>query len=274
MSYSLDSGAIEKVQTLVLSQFLEEKLSSVDCPAAVIPAGASIESLERLSLDRFRFRGKMQTASIEDFARYSTGYAEEGTRCFINADEMRAVSVFNLGTLVNPGHADNTALLALKKTAPYSSLLSINGERHTQKELAEWLEDWAENLLGFDAEGAVLDAKRSAAAIRKISIESIQKADFEDQDFSGKRSLMESVEARTQDIMPVAFEFKCVPFEGLNERPFKLRLSIIGGDRPTLVLRIVQLEAHQEDMAVEFRDLLVEKFKDSQVETFIGAFTA
>ncbi|WP_244581861.1 DUF2303 family protein, partial [Escherichia coli] len=77
-----------------------------------------------------------------------------------------------------------------------------------------------------------------------------------------------------KDIMPVAFEFKCVPFEGLKERPFKLRLSIITGDRPVLVLRIIQLEAVQEDMANEFRDLLVEKFKDSNVETFIGTFTA
>ncbi|MEQ4630817.1 DUF2303 family protein, partial [Escherichia coli] len=77
-----------------------------------------------------------------------------------------------------------------------------------------------------------------------------------------------------QDIMPVAFEFKCVPFEGLKERPFKLRLSIITGDRPVLVLRIIQLEAVQEEMANEFRNLLVEKFKDSKVETFIGTFTA
>ncbi|MGO0220836.1 DUF2303 family protein [Escherichia coli] len=84
----------------------------------------------------------------------------------------------------------------------------------------------------------------------------------------------ETVEAKTKDIMPVAFEFKCVPFEGLKERPFKLRLSIITGDRPVLVLRIIQLEAVQEEMANEFRDLLVEKFKDSKVETFIGTFTA
>ncbi|MCV1684551.1 DUF2303 family protein, partial [Escherichia coli] len=101
--------------------------------------------------------------------------------------------------------------------------------------------------------------------VRKITIEANQTADFEDNDFSGKRSLMESVEAKTKDIMPVAFEFKCVPFEGLKERPFKLRLSIITGDRPVLVLRIIQLEAVQEEMANEFRDLLVEKFKDSKV---------
>ncbi len=60
----------------------------------------------------------------------------------------------------------------------------------------------------------------------------------------------------------------------LGCRQYVLRLSIITGDRPVLVLRIIQLEAVQEDMANEFRDLLVEKFKDSKVETFIGTFTA
>ncbi|STM02398.1 CPS-53 (KpLE1) prophage protein [Escherichia coli] len=177
-------------------------------------------------------------------------------------------------TIDEPGHADNTATLKLKKTAPFSALLSVNGERNSQKSLAEWIEDWADYLVGFDANGDTIQATKAAAAVRKITIEANQTADFEDNDFSGKRSLMESVEAKTKDIMPVAFEFKCVPFEGLKERPFKLRLSIITGDRPVLVLRIIQLEAMQEEMANEFRDLLVEKFKDSKVETFIGTFTA
>ncbi len=180
----------------------------------------------------------------------------------------------NLGTIDEPGHADNTATLKLKKTAPFSALLSVNSERNSQKSLAEWIEDWADYLVGFDANGDAIQATKSAAAVRKITIEANQTADFEDNDFSGKRSLMESVEAKTKDIMPVAFEFKCVPFEGLKERSFKLRLSIITGDRPVLVLRIIQLEAVQEEMANEFRDLLVEKFKDSKVETFIGTFTA
>ena len=181
---------------------------------------------------------------------------------------------FMLCVIDEPGHADNTATLKLKKTAPFSALLSVNGERNSQKSLAEWIEDWADYLVGFDANGDAIQATKAAAAVRKITIEANQTADFEDNDFSGKRSLMESVEAKTKDIMPVAFEFKCVPFEGLKERPFKLRLSIITGDRPVLVLRIIQLEAVQEEMANEFRDLLVEKFKDSKVETFIGTFTA
>ena len=249
MSQNLDATAINQIHALISAQGVNEIISKIGADAVALPENFRIHDLEKFNLNRFRFRGALSTASIDDFTRYSKDLDE-------------------------PGHADNTATLKLKKTAPFSALLSVNGERNSQKSLAEWIEDWADYLVGFDANGDAIQATKAAAAIRKITIEANQTADFEDNDFSGKRSLMESVEAKTKDIMPVAFEFKCVPFEGLKERPFKLRLSIITGDRPVLVLRIIQLEAVQEDMANEFRDLLVEKFKDSKVETFIGTFTA
>lgn len=274
MSQQVDSTAISQIRDLVFSQLVEEKLAGADCPAVALPNDVNVKNLESLYENRFRFRGKMETQSIDDFVRYSLDYAVKGTRCFINADKMAAVSVFNLGTLDNPGHADNTGVLALKRTAPFSALLSIDGSRNNQKQLAEWLEDWTDYVTGFDADGQVIEAKRAAAAVRKITIDAIRSAEFEDQDFSGKRSVMESVEAKSKDIMPVAFEFKCIPYEGLGEYRIKLRMSILASDNPVLVLRITQLESYEEEMAAEFRDLLVEKFKGSSVETFIGTFSA
>ena len=85
---------------------------------------------------------------------------------------------------------------------------------------------------------------------------------------------MQSVEAKSKEIMPVAFEFKCVPYEGLSERRFSLRNSILTGDTPLFVLRIVQLEAVEEEIANEFRDLLTEQFTGKSIETFIGNFKA
>ncbi|TKI02303.1 YfdQ family protein [Martelella alba] len=275
MAQAVDSSAISQIRNLVIGQQVNEKLADKQfSPVVAVPEGMALKNLESFLSGRTRFRGQMQTNSIEDFARYSVDYAAEGARCFINADAMTAVSIFNLGTIAAPGHADNTASLSLKSTAPFSSVLNINGERNSQKELAEWIEDWSEYIIGFASNGDVIDAKKSAAALRKITIEANQKADYEDNDFSGKRSLMESVEAKTQEIMPVAFEFKCVTYEGLSERAIKLRLSIINGDRPILVLRIVQLEDVQEKIATEFRDLLIEKFSGGTVETFIGKFSA
>jgi uncharacterized protein YfdQ (DUF2303 family) len=188
---------------------------------------------------------------------------------------MTARTIFNLGTIEHPGHADNSALIVLKKTSPFSAVLSVNGRKQGQKELAEWLEDWRDYLLAFDADGNVLDIKQAIGAVRRITIESSRSSDHEDSDFSARRSVMENVEAKSKDIMPAAFEFKCTPYDELQERAIKLRYSILTSqDTPTLVLRIVQLENLQELMAQEFRDILSAKFEETQIETFIGNFSA
>ncbi|CNL31368.1 YfdQ family protein [Yersinia enterocolitica] len=275
MSQQLDSSAITEVRDMVLTSIIEKQLNRMACDTIALPAGVAVKSLEQFQLERYRFRGAMETSNIDEFVKYSSGYAGDGVRCFIDADEMRAQTIFNIGTLLNPGHADNTASLSLKKTAPFRELLNIDGRKQSQKELAEWLEDYREFLLAFDADGVVLDIKKAVGAVRRITIEQTSSADHEDQDFSAKRSVMESVEAKSKDVMPAAFEFKCIPYEGLGERRFKLRYSILtGGNVPVLVLRIVQLEAEEEKIAVEFLELLTNKFKGVEVETFIGKFKA
>lgn len=153
MSQYLDATAINQIHALISAQGVNEIISKIGADAVALPENFRIHDLEKFNLNRFRFRGSLSTASIDDFTRYSKDLADEGTRCFIDADNMRAVSVLNLGTIDEPGHADNTATLKLKKTAPFSALLSVNGERNSQKSLAEWIEDWADYLVGFDANG-------------------------------------------------------------------------------------------------------------------------
>ncbi|MHA7847152.1 YfdQ family protein [Serratia sp. D1N4] len=271
----LDGSAIAQIQALTLSASYLDAVKSTDCPVSVLPDDVSVASLEGFHKTRFRFRGRMRTTSIGDFVRYSAGYADdadEPARCFIDAEKMSARSVFNIGTLAAPGHADNVADINLKKTAPFRALLDINGKRLNQKQIAEWLEDWSDFLTAFDADGQTMPIAQAASAVRRVSIKQMQEADHEDGDFSGKKSLMQSVEATSKEIMPVAFEFKCVPYEGLGERPFSLRNGLLKSDEPCFVLRIVQLEAKEEEIAIEFRDLLIGKFDGESVETFIGSF--
>ncbi|QYG86548.1 YfdQ family protein [Citrobacter koseri] len=272
----LDGNAIQEVQKLAIAGLSIGNIDATECPTALIPENAQIESLECFNSQRFRFRGAMTTTNIDDFARYSKGYASasEPTRCFIDADNMTARSVFNIGTLDNPGHADNVASITLKKTAPFRALLQIDGQRLKQKQIAEWLEDWSDYLLAFDADGKTMEISQAAQAVRRITIQQATQQDHETGDFAGKKSLMQSVEASSKDVMPVAFEFKCVPYEGLGERRFSLRNSLLTSDEPCFVLRIVQLEAQEEAIANEFRDLLISKFDGESVETFIGNFKA
>lgn len=272
----LDSGTFQQVKDLVLSGYHLNDIHGLACPTALLPQNTSVESLERFALERFRFRGAMDTTSIDDFVRYSVAYAreEEKARCFIDADNMLARSIFNIGTLDNPGHADNVASIKLKKTAPFRALLAINGDHLNQKQIAEWLEDWSDYLLAFDAGGNTMTIAQAAQAVRRVTIQQATQADHEDSDFSGKKSLMQSIEASSKEVMPVAFEFKCVPYEGLGERRFSLRNSLLKSSDPVFVLRVVQLEAQEEAIANEFRDLLVGKFDGKPVETFIGNFKA
>lgn len=77
MSQVLDASAIKEVRDMAFSTLLEERLSSADCPAVALPESVRIHSLENLQDRRFRFRGKMETASILDFSRYCKDYAGE-----------------------------------------------------------------------------------------------------------------------------------------------------------------------------------------------------
>ncbi|EML7933169.1 YfdQ family protein [Providencia rettgeri] len=272
----LNGDAISQITELAISGVRLGAVENMPCPAVAVPNGLEIVNLERYQNGRYRFRGSLKTTSINDFVKYSVGYSEAlGVRCFIDAEDMTARTIFNLGTIEHPGHADNSALIVLKKTSPFSAVLSVNGRKQGQKELAEWLEDWRDYLLAFDADGNVLDIKQAIGAVRRITIESSRSSDHEDSDFSARRSVMENVEAKSKDIMPAAFEFKCTPYDELQERAIKLRYSILTSqDTPTLVLRIVQLENLQELMAQEFRDILSAKFEETQIETFIGNFSA
>ena len=272
----LDGNAISQIQNMAVASLSLEAIEKSLCPAIVLPNEFKVSSLENLQEGRFRFRGEMKTTSISDFVKYSIKNAiDEGVSCFIDADEMSAKTIFNIGTIGEPGHADNTALVKLKQTAPFSALLKIDGVKYRQKELAEWLEDWRDYLIAFDAEGNVLDIKQAISAVRRITIESTRSAEHEDHDFSAKRSVLENVEARSKDVMPTAFQFTCTPYDELKERSIKLRYSVLtGGDVPVLVLRIVQLENLEEQIAQEFRSLLCDEFDKSEIETFIGKFSA
>ena len=97
MSQNLDATAINQIHALISAQGVNEIISKIGADAVALPENFRIHDLEKFNLNRFRFRGALSTANIDDFTRYSKDLADEGTRCFIDADNMRAVSVLNLG---------------------------------------------------------------------------------------------------------------------------------------------------------------------------------
>ena len=102
MSQNLDATAINQIHALISAQGVNEIISKIGADAVALPENFRIHDLEKFNLNRFRFRGALSTASIDDFTRYSKDLADEGTRCFIDADNMRAVSVLTASHSMRP----------------------------------------------------------------------------------------------------------------------------------------------------------------------------
>lgn len=251
--------------------FIEALESGQEITAAACAVGAAIEDsnglvalpdsmkvhdLEHAMPYRRHARGSMSTPFVDPFARYTTTHAEDGACVFINATDMQATAVLNLGTPDVPGHADNLAKLTPIKTAAYQALLAITRGPITQLQAAEFFEDWAGEL-EFYTDDAQVTPKQAVAAVRRITIEALAKVESEEQSLSATRSAFESVTASSKEPIPTTVYFKCKPYADLNERVFVLRLAILTGEKaPRITLRIQKLEEHTEEMATELCEMV------------------
>ncbi|SDS02256.1 Uncharacterized conserved protein YfdQ, DUF2303 family [Halopseudomonas litoralis] len=230
-------------------------------PAILLPEHYAVQNMERLHEYRARFRSCMKTNSLPDFCNYverrtcgdQTAATEAG---FIDADSMSCEVIFNLGDEAAPGHADDTATIKLKPTAAYAAMRAIAGSRVTQTQLAEWMEDWATNLKVTGTNGEDIPVGVAVQKIRTITIKATAERTSTEGSFSAGRSAMDQIEAAHAEQQPNDLLFTIKPYEGLEERTFTLRLSVITGDKPVLVARWVQQEAQEEEIAQEFKAVL------------------
>lgn len=248
-----------------------------DTAARLVHKDYMIESLEHLKDHRRRFRGHLDTHSIADFSKYVKAHtSKQATAGFVDQDNMACTVIFNLGNAALPGHGDHTATLKLKPTAAFIGLLDALGRMHNQRSLAEWLEDWVQHLTAY-SDGSASETLGMAAAItgiRRMTIKATTQRDSSVGDFSATRSAMDEIEAKSQDVLPTAFDFITVPYEGLQPTTIRLRLSVITGrdEEPMLRLRWVGEEAQREDIARKFKGVIEQELGE-EVPLTIGTFT-
>lgn len=267
---SLTKEAIQLITNTALEA--TGKTLATNTPTVVLPDSAQVVDLERYQVGRSRFRGTYATHSLADFSAYVVERAADGARGFINQDEMSCVLLFNLGSVTEPGHADDRAILKLKATAGYTAAQAIGGRGMTQKDLSDWIEDWHQYLTPVDEAGNAIPVAKAIAAVRTITIKASSESETTVGDTSARRSAMDQIEALSKETLPVALQFRTVPFEGLTEQQITLRLSVItSGAQPVLKLRWVGEEVQREDIAQEFKTVLQRNIGDAAVLS-LGAF--
>lgn len=255
---------------------LTDGVNRTDNTICVIPDNHTIHSLEKHMSGRFRFRGTMDTKSTSDFAEYvKANSTKDESACFIDQKSMSASAVLNIGTVNKPGHADHIAKITLDKTAAYRAMLEITDQKLKQKTLAEFIEEYSDNITAIDQEGQVMTPAAAAAAVRRITIKAARDVESDSQQFAETRSALEKIEAKSQGAMPAFLTFKCIPYHGIPDRNFIMRLSILtSNDEPLLVLKTLKLEEHEEQMAEEFKELITLNLSGSGVDIYLGKFNS
>lgn len=242
-------------------------------PALLVPDSYSLKNIEHLQEFRSRFRGQLRTESIADFCKYVKEHRAETftTSGFVDAERMACNVIFNLGHIEEPGHGDDEALLQLKPTAAFKAMKQIAGEHLGQTKLAEWMEDWHGNLVVIDANGEKMEVADAVQKIRTITITAKAERTSSESNFGTSRSAMDSIEAKHAEKQPAELHFTTVPYEGLAARTFILRISIRTGEKPTLMPRWAMQEQNEEDMAQEFKQVLLNELSEV-ADLTVGTF--
>lgn len=236
-----------------------------------LPEGMHLHDIEKHMPLRAAFRGILTTHLPVEFSRYVT---ENGGTVFVDGEAMSAAAIFDLGTTAAPGHCRHQARLFLRKTSAYAALLALSEARQalSQRDLSDWLEDWRDNLQALSKTGEPMHIMEAIKAIRTVTIESVTKLNSTVHETGSSRSAFEEVEAKSEVGLPHGFEFTCVPFEGLPVRTFAVRLNVLtSGQVPSFKPRIAQLEAQQEAIAEDFKQLVSGHIGD-KATVIVGTF--
>lgn len=255
---------------------LTSAVDEADCMLA-LPDNFQLHDLEKSMAYRKRARGTMTTSSLDHFCDYVKVRRRLGACVFIDQQKIQATAVLNLGTWEAPGHADDLAIYAPMQTAAYKALLAIaGGMPRSQREVAEFLEDWGPDFITARHGDDVMPHSQAVAAIRKVTIESLSKSENTQEQLSASRSAFDQVKATSADgKLPTTFVFSCEPYAGFISRSFTLRLAILTSDKaPTLTLRIVKAEQHAEAMAKELTDDMDAVLDVEAAHVLIGGYVA
>jgi len=271
--------AIQQLQLAEAISAANKALGNVNGLGAIaLPSDIKIHDLEPYMEQRRRMRGLMVAPTLVDFATYVEMYADVSddstTPVFVDHERMAAEAVLNMGNPGAPQHADHRARYEPQTMAAFDAMRAVCDTPLTQQRLAEFLEDWSPYITAYDDDAMWISPAAAVAAVRKITIENLNKLESTAQRLSIERSEFEKV-AVVGDVLPARFDFKCIPYTDLSERNFSLRLSVVTGDKaPKLMLRIAAWERHQQEMAAEVVHLVRTALGSKQnVMVMVGTYS-
>lgn len=247
------------------------QLPDTHAPTVALPGDTKIVSLEKYLQNPLRMRAAYTTPDVESFIQYLKGNTVTATGVFFDLEDMEAVAVIDLGDHTDPGWGDHRATYAAKFSPEYAAIRALASRPVPQRELIEFIEEWADQLTILGTSDAEMDIKKGLQAVRKVDIKRARESSHEDTDMSASLSEFERIEATSgAGDLPRKLVFRCSVVDDSMDRDIVLPLHLITtSDRPHFGARIWRKDAILRETAYE----LLERIRDgSGVDrVFVGS---
>lgn len=226
----------------------------------IVPSNYKVLELDDFNKRPSRFREKFVTDHFESFASYWHDHAYDESRIYVNKSTMSAKVCFDPGAPGSPSHRSHWAALGLTKTPMLNAIQDVSAKKLTQRQLAEFLEDWRIELRALDADGNIIDFRKVIAAVRKFDVKGKAESGHIESSLATSKSAFASLEAGNKELIPEYIVAHGEAYLGLPRRDIPMRLSVYMkvDEAPTFSLSIVRPDSLQEVFAELFVDTLNE----------------
>lgn len=271
----MDHTAIKRIEELAAAGNDITDKHALYIPAAVVPSGCDVKSLEHLMERPAHQRLCYDTERLEDFCTYvkEESLSEGNTAVFVAPDGSGAEGIIDCGMHDTPLWGHHRAQLAMKRSPEYAGLLNACARDLDQRSLVDWLEDWSPIIQPMMDDETGLTVAQAIQKIRKVDINAQAKKSSEVGNFSEGRSTFEKIEAQCGEGTPPAlFEITCQPYPHTRMRNIRARLSLkTGAGAPMFRLRIIAEEALKKEIAEEIELEIKTRLSGSGVRLFVGS---
>lgn len=122
----------------------------------LVPKDCELQSMERLMKAPVRIRATPEFYAADGFAEYVAEFKEEGSRIFVDEDDLRFSVVFDCHHKGSPAWGDHSASLKLVTAHEWRKFVSIDGKVMDSAGFAEFIEDHIAYIEGNDMTGSEL----------------------------------------------------------------------------------------------------------------------
>lgn len=260
------------------AKMINEELKFKALNVALVPREFELQSLEKYMPAPSRKKAIFSTSLIESFAEYCKNELDASDAispaCFINDKELKAITIFDTGTIKQPQHCENNAVFLLQTTQEYDAITAANNNTMPQLDFTYWLEDYRPYVHAlYDSEDEVIDFKKAIHALRKITFSAQTESIHTEDHLSSEKSGFARIEAKSgsEQNLPAEIAFKCKPSPDLDEISIIARIVPQNHPKGVLIkLQLIQFELIKQQLAKDFQALIKESLKDMDIQTYIG----